>query len=135
MELLGLDEDELCQALGVDALTLVGGELDHLPAPAILLELLDEAGDKAGPEVLRRWVRARGPAGRPEERPRGRSASRSHRRCVERAAPRACPRRSQTACRTASSRVQPIAMTGRSGKPCACGIRCLRETGDDRGTL
>jgi len=31
----------------------------------ILLDLLAEADERAGPAVLRRWVRAPGPAGRP----------------------------------------------------------------------
>lgn len=65
MELLGLSEDELCQVLDVDALTLLSGQLDHRPELPILLDLLDEAGERAGPAVLRRWARASGPAGRP----------------------------------------------------------------------
>ncbi|MBV9472877.1 MAG: hypothetical protein JO206_07900, partial [Solirubrobacterales bacterium] len=58
-------EDELCQLLKVDPLTLLSGQLDHRPELAILLELLDEAAEQAGPAVLRRWVRAAGPSGRP----------------------------------------------------------------------
>ncbi|MDQ4041685.1 MAG: hypothetical protein M3141_08035 [Actinomycetota bacterium] len=65
MELLGLTEDELCRTLGVDPLTLLSGQLDHRPELPILLDLLDEAGERAGPAVLRRWVRAQGPNGRP----------------------------------------------------------------------
>ena len=65
MELLGLTEDELCQALGVDPLTLLSGQLDHRPELPILLDLLAEARERAGPAVLRRWVRAAGPHGRP----------------------------------------------------------------------
>jgi hypothetical protein len=65
MELLGLDEDELCQVLGVDPLTLLSGQLEHRPELPILLDLLDESSERAGPAVLRRWVRANGPAGRP----------------------------------------------------------------------
>ena len=65
MELLGLSEDELCQTLGVDPLTLLSGQLDHASELPILLDLLDEASERAGPAVLRRWVRAAGPAGRP----------------------------------------------------------------------
>lgn len=67
MELLGLSDDELCETLGVDPLTLLSGQLDHRPELAILLALLDEAGDRASPAVLRRWVRAAGPSGRPIE--------------------------------------------------------------------
>jgi transcriptional regulator with XRE-family HTH domain len=64
-ELLGLTEDELCRALGVDPLTLLSGQLEHRPELPILLDLLDEASERAGAPVLRRWVRAAGPAGRP----------------------------------------------------------------------
>jgi hypothetical protein len=65
MELLGLSEDELCQALAVDPLTLLSGQLDHAGELPILLDLLGAASEQAGPAVLRRWVRASGPAGRP----------------------------------------------------------------------
>jgi hypothetical protein len=64
MELLGLSEDELCQTLAVDPLTLLSGQLDHVAELPILLDLLDEAGQRAGPAVLRRWVRRAGPGGR-----------------------------------------------------------------------
>jgi hypothetical protein len=65
MDLLGLSEDELCQVLEVDPLTLLSGQLDHRPELGILLDLLAEGEERAGAEVLRRWVRARGPRGRP----------------------------------------------------------------------
>ena len=65
LELLGLTEDELCAVLGVDPLTLLSGQLDHRPELSILLDLLADAQDHAGAGVLRRWVRASGPAGRP----------------------------------------------------------------------
>ena len=65
LDLLGLSDDELCQVLGVDPLTLLSGQLDHRPELAILLDLLAEAEERAGPAVLRRWVRAAGPGGRP----------------------------------------------------------------------
>ncbi len=65
MDLLGLTEDELCQTLAVDPLTLLSGQLDHSAELPILLALLDEASDRAGPAVLTRWVRAAGPTGRP----------------------------------------------------------------------
>jgi len=65
MDLLGLSEDELCRVLDVDPLTLLSGQLEHRAELPILLDLLDEARERAGPAVLRRWVRARGPAGRP----------------------------------------------------------------------
>jgi hypothetical protein len=65
MELLGLSEDELCQTLAVDPLTLLSGQLEHSAELPILLALLDQAGARAGPAVMRRWVRAPGPSGRP----------------------------------------------------------------------
>jgi hypothetical protein len=65
MDLLGLSEGELCATLAVDPLTLLSGQLDHRPELAILLDLLAEAEEQVGAAVLRRWVRANGPAGRP----------------------------------------------------------------------
>jgi hypothetical protein len=65
MDLLGLSEDELCRVLDSDPLTLLSGQLEHRAELPILLDLLDEAAEKAGPAVLRRWVRAAGPSGRP----------------------------------------------------------------------
>jgi hypothetical protein len=51
--------------LDEDPLTLLSGQLDHRPELGILLALLAEAEESAGAPVLRRWVRAEGPAGRP----------------------------------------------------------------------
>ncbi|HWF53416.1 MAG TPA: hypothetical protein VG223_02250 [Solirubrobacteraceae bacterium] len=65
MDLLGLSEDELCAVLDVDPLSLLSGQLEHAGELPILLALLDEAAERAGAAVLRRWVRASGPAGRP----------------------------------------------------------------------
>jgi hypothetical protein len=65
MDLLGLAEDELCCVLDADPLTLLSGQLDHRPELGILLDLLSDADERAGAPVLRRWVRATGPAGRP----------------------------------------------------------------------
>jgi hypothetical protein len=65
MDLLGLSDDELCETLGVDPLTLLSGQLDHRPELGILLALLDETSERVAPVALRRWVRAAGPAGRP----------------------------------------------------------------------
>ena len=65
MELLGLSENELCATLDVDALTLLSGQLEQNAELPILLALLDQAAERAGATVLRRWVRAAGPAGRP----------------------------------------------------------------------
>ncbi len=65
MALLGLSEDELCQTLEADPLTVLSGQLAHRPELAILLTLVQEADEQAGRAVLQRWVRATGPAGRP----------------------------------------------------------------------
>jgi hypothetical protein len=65
MELLGLTDEELCRVLAVDPLTLLSGHLDHSTELPILLDLLDDAGERAGGAVLRRWVRRTGPLGRP----------------------------------------------------------------------
>jgi hypothetical protein len=65
MDLLGLSEEELCQALDVDPLTLLSGQLEHRTELPILLDLLNDASEQAGPAMLRRWVRANGPVGRP----------------------------------------------------------------------
>ena len=51
--------------LDVDPLTLLSGRLDHRPELPILLALIAEAEERAGPSVLRRWMRATGPTGRP----------------------------------------------------------------------
>jgi hypothetical protein len=65
MDLLGLNEDELCRILDADPLTLLSGQLEHRPELPILLELLDVPSARVGPETLRRWVRVAGPDGRP----------------------------------------------------------------------
>lgn len=65
MDLLGLSEDELCRMLDVDPLTLLSGQLEHRAELPILLDLLADASDQAGPVMLRRWVRSMGPSGRP----------------------------------------------------------------------
>jgi len=62
---LGLSEDELCRVLGVDPLSIIGGDLDDKPQLPILLALTEEAAERVGEEVLRRWARATGPGGRP----------------------------------------------------------------------
>jgi hypothetical protein len=64
-DLLGLTEEELLHVLDADPLSVITGELDHKPELPILLDLLAEAQERAGAPVLRRWVRAGGPAGRP----------------------------------------------------------------------
>jgi hypothetical protein len=65
MGVLGLSEDELCRVLDSDPLTLVSGQLKHRAELPILLELVDEASERAGPEVLKRWVRAGRSGSRP----------------------------------------------------------------------
>jgi len=62
---LGLTDDELLEVLDADPLAIVGGDLDHKPQLPILLTLTEEAAERAGDGVLRRWVRATGPRGRP----------------------------------------------------------------------
>ena len=51
--------------LDADPLSVITGELEHKPELPILLDLLAQAETHAGAPVLRRWVRAAGPAGRP----------------------------------------------------------------------
>lgn len=51
--------------LDAQPLALIGDELDHRPELAILLAQTTEARERVGDEVLRRWVRSAGPAGRP----------------------------------------------------------------------
>ena len=68
MDLLGLSEEELCTVLDADPLTVLSGQLEHRPELAILLDLLGDAQERAGPGVLRRWIRATGPNGPPIDR-------------------------------------------------------------------
>lgn len=65
MDRLGLSEEELCAALGVDPLSLISGELDHKPQLPLLLALTEEVAEVISATMLRRWVRATGPTGRP----------------------------------------------------------------------
>jgi hypothetical protein len=65
MDRLGLSDDELCRVLGVDPLRVIAGELDDKPQLPILLALTEEAAERVGEQVLRRWLRAAGPRGRP----------------------------------------------------------------------
>jgi hypothetical protein len=62
---VGLDEDELLTVLDASPLELLSGEVDANPQLPVLLDLLTEAEERAGAKMLRRWVRAQGPAGRP----------------------------------------------------------------------
>jgi len=65
MDVLGLSEEELCRVLDAEPLALLSGQLEHRSELPILLDLLDESAERAGPAVLRRWVRTAGPGGRP----------------------------------------------------------------------
>ena len=65
MDLLGLTEDELCQVLDVDPLSLLSGQVDQSSQLPILLDLCREAAEQTRPGVLARWVRSNGPHGRP----------------------------------------------------------------------
>lgn len=65
MEALGLSEDELCQILDVDPLTLISGQLEHATQLPILFGLISEAEEIVGKPALRRWVRTKGPSGTP----------------------------------------------------------------------
>src|SRR3954451_17947699 len=62
---LGLSDDELLAALDADPLELIGGDLDHTSRLRPLLPLSEEAADRAGDTILRRWIRVTGPHGRP----------------------------------------------------------------------
>ncbi len=62
MERLGLSDEELMTVLDADPLSIITDELDHRPEVTILLALTEEAEERAGGEVLRRWLRA----GRPQ---------------------------------------------------------------------
>ena len=65
MDLLGLSEEELCRLLDADPLTLLSGQVEDRPQLRILLDLAEEARERVGPTVLKRWVRTSGAAGRP----------------------------------------------------------------------
>ncbi len=65
MTRLGLSDDELCEILDVDPISVITGELDHRPELPILLALTNEPAEQLGDGTLQRWVRATGPAGRP----------------------------------------------------------------------
>jgi hypothetical protein len=67
MTRLGLSDDELCEILDVDPISVITGELDHRPELPILLALTSEPAEQLGEETLRRWMRATGPDGCPLE--------------------------------------------------------------------
>jgi hypothetical protein len=63
MSRLGLTEDELCQVLGTDPLTILSGQADADPRLRILLDLTAEAAERVGEGMLRVWVRRGTPLG------------------------------------------------------------------------
>ena len=65
MDRLGLTEEELATVLAADPVSIIGGDLEHRPELGILLALTGEAAERVGPDLLRRWLRTAGPAGRP----------------------------------------------------------------------
>ena len=58
MQRLGLTDEELMAMLDADPLSVIADDLDHRPEIGILLDLTAEAEERAGAEVLRRWLRA-----------------------------------------------------------------------------
>ena len=72
MQRLGLTDDELCEILAVDPISVLTGELAHRPELRILLDLTAEAAQRVGEGVLRSWLRRRGPGGVPFEHLRAR---------------------------------------------------------------
>jgi len=72
MQRLGLSDDELCEILAVDPISVLTGELDHRPELTILLDLTAEAAQRVGDGLLRSWLRRRGPGGVPVEHLRAR---------------------------------------------------------------
>jgi hypothetical protein len=61
MQRLGLSDEELMTVLDADPLTVITDDLGHRPEVGILLALTEEAEERAGGEVLRRWLRAGSP--------------------------------------------------------------------------
>ena len=57
MQRLGLSDDELMTMLDADPISVITDDLDHRTEIGILLTLTEEAEDRAGGEVLRRWLR------------------------------------------------------------------------------
>ena len=65
MDRLGLSDDELCEILAVDPLAIITDDLDHRPELPILLALTAEATERVSPQLLRSWLRRKGPNGVP----------------------------------------------------------------------
>ena len=57
MQRLGLSDEELMTILDADPLSGITDDLAHRPEIGILLALTEEAEERVGVEVLRRWVR------------------------------------------------------------------------------
>lgn len=72
MQRLGLSDEELCEILAVDPISVITGELDHRPELDILLDLTADAAKTVGDATLRRWVHRKGPGGVPVEHLRAR---------------------------------------------------------------
>jgi len=72
MQRLGLSDDELCEILDVDPISVITGELAHRPELGILLALTKETLERVGHGTLRSWLRRRGPNGIPLEHLRAR---------------------------------------------------------------
>jgi hypothetical protein len=72
MQRLGLSDDELCEILAVDPISVITGELAHRPELGILLALTKESLDRVGHATLRSWLRRKGPDGVPLEHLRAR---------------------------------------------------------------
>ncbi len=58
MQRLGLSDEELMTMLDADPLSVIADDLAHRPEIGILLTLTEEAEERAGGAVLRRWLRA-----------------------------------------------------------------------------
>lgn len=63
MDRLGLSEDELCEILAVDPISVIANDLDHRPELKVLLDLTADVDAS----LLKRWLRRRGPSGTPIE--------------------------------------------------------------------
>jgi hypothetical protein len=57
MTRLGLTDEELMTILDADPLSVITDDLAHRPEIGILLTLTEEAEERVGAEVLRRWLR------------------------------------------------------------------------------
>ena len=65
MERLGLSDEELMTVLDADPISVITDDLEHRSEIGILLTLTEEAEDRAGGAVLRRWLRSGGEGRRP----------------------------------------------------------------------